>query len=93
MRWCNNGVMCIASSQDGLHPMKRTERYSASQRKRVAVQMPNLIRQCNQNMGSVDRVDENIAHYRIGIYEKKWYISILSYLFNLCVNNAWLFSR
>ena len=44
-------------------------------------------------MKGVDRVDENIEHHRISVRGKKWYFPILSYLFNVCANNAWLFAR
>ena len=93
VRWCDNGVVSIASNQHGLQPMKRVERYCASEKKKINVQMPNLISKYNQNMGGVDRVDENIEHYRISVRGKKWYFPILSYLFNVCAHNAWLFAR
>ena len=38
-------------------------------------------------------VDENISLYRIGIRGKKWYFPLFCYLLNVCVNNAWLFTR
>ena len=44
-------------------------------------------------MRGVDRVDENIEHHRISVRGKKWYFPILSYLFNVWANNAWLFAR
>ena len=44
-------------------------------------------------MGGVDRVDENIKHHRFSVRGKRWYFPILSYLFNVCANNAWLFAR
>ena len=63
VRWCDNGVVSIASNQHGLQPIKRVERYCASEKKKIAVQMPSLISKYNQNMVGVDRVDENIEHY------------------------------
>ena len=44
-------------------------------------------------MGGIDRVDENIEHHQMSVHRKKWYFPILSYLFNVCMNNAWLFVR
>lgn len=93
VRWCDNGVVSIASNQHGLQPIKRVERYCASEKKKIIVQMPKLISKYNENMGGVDRVDENIEHYRISVRGKKWYFPILTYLFNVCANNAWLFAR
>ena len=47
----------------------------------------------NTNMDGVDRLAQNVAKYFIVIRGKKWYIPILSYLLNACMNNAWLFAR
>ena len=56
--------------------------------------MPKIISKYNnKNMCSVDCVDQNILQYCINISGKKWYFPILSYFLNICVNNAWLFSR
>ena len=33
VRWCDNGVVSIASNQHGLQPIKRVERYCASKKK------------------------------------------------------------
>ena len=44
-------------------------------------------------MGGVDNVDENMEHHRISVCGKKWYFPTLSYLFNVCADNAWLFAR
>lgn len=40
-------------------------------------------------MGGVDRMDQNISKYRIGIKGKKWYFSIVLYIIDLAVQNAW----
>ena len=93
VRWHDNGTVCIASNEYGLLPMKKVERYSAKEKKRIVLNCPYLIDKYNKNMGGVDRADENIAHYRIAIRGKKWYFPILSYLINISMNNAWIFAR
>ena len=40
-------------------------------------------------MGGVDRSDENISHYRIGIRGKKWYMPLLTHMIDLAEHNAW----
>ncbi|KAF2879462.1 hypothetical protein ILUMI_26709 [Ignelater luminosus] len=47
----------------------------------------------NQSMGGVDLMDNNISNYRIGFRGKKWYIPILFWTFDVCMNNAWILSR
>ncbi len=92
-RWQDNGVVTVASSEYGVSPVVKAERYIASQKKRVKVSMPNVIHQYNQKLGGVDRLDQNIAQYRPSIRGKKWYFPIISYLITVCVNNAWIFAR
>ncbi len=92
-RWQDNGIVTIASSEYGVSPLVKAERYVASQKKRMNVLMPNAIHQYNRKMGGVDRVDQNIAQYRPSIRGKKWYFPIATYLFTVCVNNAWIFAR
>ena len=76
VRWCDNGVASIASNQHGLQPIKRVERYCAFEKKKINVQMPNLISKYNQNMGGVDCVDENIEHHQISVRGKNMVFSL-----------------
>lgn len=43
--------------------------------------------------GGVDRMDQNVASYRINIRNKKWYWPMISYLLNTAMNNAWQLYR
>lgn len=90
--WNDNGVVTIASTHYGVQPVKQVQRWSVAERKRVMIPMPSVIGLYNSNMGGVDRLDQNVAKYRVAIRGKKWYIPILS-LLNVCMNNAWLFAR
>ena len=40
-------------------------------------------------MGGVDRMDQNISNYRIAMQGKKWYFCLVSYMFDISINNAW----
>ena len=92
VRWKDNGLVCMASNEHGLRPLKKVDCYSAT-KKKIAGSMPNVICMYNRHMGGVDRVDENISLYRIAIPGKKWYFPLFCYLLNVCVNNASLFAR
>lgn len=37
VRWNDNGIVCIASNQHGLLPIKKAERYSATEKKKINV--------------------------------------------------------
>ena len=70
VRWKDNGLVCVASNEPGLRPLKKVERYSATERKKIAVFISNFICMYNRHMGGVNRVDENISLYRIAIRGK-----------------------
>jgi len=44
-------------------------------------------------MGGVDRLDQNIAQYWIGIRSRKWYWPIIAYLLQTAMHNAWILYR
>ena len=70
VRWKDNGLVCLASNEHGLRPLKKVDRYSATEKKKIAVSMPNDICMYNRHMGGVDRFDENTSLYRIAIRGK-----------------------
>lgn len=44
-------------------------------------------------MSGVDRADQNISLYRIGIRGKKWYFPIIAFLIDVAEQNAWQLYR
>lgn len=44
-------------------------------------------------MGGVDRQDQNIGLYRIGIRGKKWYWCLICQVLDMCVQNSWQLHR
>jgi len=44
-------------------------------------------------MGEVDRLDQNIAEYRIEIRSRKWYWPIIAYFLQTTMQNAWTLYR
>ncbi len=54
--WYNNSIVTIASSEYGVSPVVKAERYIASKKKHTNVLMPNAVHQYNQKMGGVDRL-------------------------------------
>ena len=41
-------------------------------------------------MGFVNRMDQNVAKYRIGIRMKKWWCSLFSWMVDIVLQDAWL---
>lgn len=88
-KWNDNSVVTIASNASCVFPLNRAKRFSQSEKKYVYIDQPNLIKMYNENMGGVDRSDQNIGQYRISIRGKKWYFPILSYCIDMAVQNSW----
>ena len=63
--------------------------YSQKLKKKIQVQLSNMIEVYNHFMGGVDRADENTDKYRASIRGKKWYSSPLLFCFKLVLQNAW----
>jgi hypothetical protein len=83
-------MVTVISNGFGYEPAINVKRYSSAQKKIVNVKCPNAIVQYNKNMGGTDRMDEDVNHYRIEIRSKKWYWPILTWLFDVSMNNAWI---
>jgi DNA excision repair protein ERCC-6 len=93
VRWHDNSVVTVASNCYGVEPYGQAQRWSYAEKKRVAIQQPNLIAKYNCSMGGVDRMDQNIAVYRISIRSKKWWWPFFSYCADVAMQNAWLLYR
>ncbi|XP_039281477.1 piggyBac transposable element-derived protein 3-like isoform X1 [Nilaparvata lugens] len=93
VRYMDNSVFTMASTATGVQPMGKAKRWSSHQKKHIIIPQPNCVNWYNLHMGGVDRLDENVAAYRINIRNKKWYWPIIAYLLNVSMNNAWLLYR
>lgn len=93
VRWHDNSVVTLLSTEYGVQPVRAAQRYSRTEHKRVDVVQPNLIHFYNKFMGGVDQMDANVACYRIGMRGKKWYIPILFWLLDVAFNNAYQLAR
>lgn len=93
VRWNDNSVVTLLSSEYGVEPIRTARRYSAAQKQRINVPQPNIVYQYNRFMGGVDQLDANIGTYRIAMRGKKWYIPLLFWLVDVAVNNATLLAR
>ena len=69
-KWNDNSVVNLCSNAAGVHPISNASRYSSSEKKRVQIEQPYLVKLYNENMGGVDRMDQNISNYRIAMRGK-----------------------
>lgn len=88
-KWHDNNIVTIASNNTKVLPTAQVKRFSQKEKKIVHIQQPNIIKQYNENMGGVDRADQNISLYRVSIRGKKWYFPLFSHFIDMAEQNAW----
>ena len=93
MRWNDNNVVTLLSNCFGVQPVTQVKRWSASEKKHIQIPMPNLISQYNRFMGGTDRMDQNIAQFRINIRIKKWWRALFCFAIDASLQNAWQLYR
>lgn len=88
-RWNDNAPVTMISSILGDQPMRTASRYLRSAKKYTDIPQPYIVHQYNTYMGGVDRFDQNNNHTRVTIGGKKWYWSVVTWLLDTSVQNAW----
>ena len=79
----------MASSWYGIAPVRSASRWSSAEKKRIAIDQPDIAYQYNRFVEGVDRLNENIAKLLVAIRMKKWWWPTFSWLLNISVNNEW----
>lgn len=92
-RWNDNNLVNLASNSSSVEPISKVKRFSQKDKKNILVDQPRIIKKYNENMGGVDRADQNIGLYRVAIRGKKWYFPLVCHLVDMCVQNAWQLHR
>lgn len=87
--WNDNSVVTVASNALKVFPLNRVKRFSQAEKKYVCINQPQLIQSYNENMGGVDRADQNINEYRVSIRGKKWYFPLFAHCLDMSMQNAW----
>ena len=85
-----NSVMRVASSGHAVLPVSNMQIYSQAENKVVMVPRPLAVSEYNKYMGGMDRTDENIARYCIGVRGKKWWWPLFTWLLDAAIHNAWI---
>lgn len=92
-KWNYNSVVSIASNNCPVFPTTQVKRFSQKEKKNIYIPQPNIIKKYNENMGGVDRADQNISLYRVSIRGKKWYFPLISHSLDMAEHNAWQLYR
>ena len=93
LRWKDNKVVTMLSTDLGVAPVSTCLRYSKETKKKEEVICPNVIKSYNANMGGIDKSDMLVHLYRTPMKSKRWYMRLFAYCIDLSVCNAWLAYR
>lgn len=88
-KWNDNKVVTVASNALKVTPTVKTRRFSQQLKRYIQIDQPAAIKAYNENMGGVDRSDQNIGLYRTSIRGKKWYFCLISHCLDMALHNAW----
>lgn len=91
--WKDNKPVYIATNKYTGESKTTARRWSSSQKKKIQVPIPEVIRKYNDGMGGVDLLDSMVAVYRVPYRTKKWYFGIYAWSLNVSAVNAWRLKR
>lgn len=92
-RWHHSRVLTICSSAAGGEPVRPSSRSLGAARARAQRHQPPLGKLYREKARGVDRMEQNIAKYKVKIRGTKWYLSFLAYVIDAALNNAWQLHR
>lgn len=90
LKWVDNKTITLASTIHGKTPLSLAKRYSRIEKRYVDVEMPNIVKEYNLNMGGVDLHNRMLSHYRSYHRTKKWPVRFLEHFFDMAIVNSWL---
>ena len=89
MAYNDNKVFHLISNVHDIEPVTMSTRWSNKQKKRISIPTPNAVTMYNRYMGGVDRMNENIQNYRVGIRSRKWWWPFFVFCMETAIHNAW----
>ena len=93
VRWNDNNVASVMTNFDSIGPMASIQRFDRTQKKKVDVPQPRVLRSYNIAMGGVDLHDWLLGQYGNAIRGKKWYWCLITRMLDMAIVNSWLLHR
>ncbi|XP_003366863.1 piggyBac transposable element-derived protein 3 [Trichinella spiralis] len=87
--WYDNRRVTATSTYRGIKPKSTVKRWDGRQRKVINVQIPNILKNYNMNMGSIDLNNMLAALHRIEHKSRKWIRRIFFWIISTAMTNAW----
>ncbi|RXG68343.1 PiggyBac transposable element-derived protein 3 [Armadillidium vulgare] len=89
VKWKDIKTVTVVTNFDKVEPLQQCARRSKTEKKRVFVEQPSLIKVYNSFIGGVDLLDQAISDYRPTIVWKKWYGPLIINCFSVLRVAAW----
>ncbi|XP_051982308.1 piggyBac transposable element-derived protein 3-like [Xyrauchen texanus] len=93
LRWKDNRIVTLLSTDVGVEPMSSVYRYCSETKRKEQVICPAVIKSYNANMGGIDKCDMLVHLYRTPMKSKRWFMRMFAYSVDVSLTNAWVFYR
>ena len=90
LRWKDNKVVTLLSTDLGVEPASSVSRYCSDTKRKDEVCCPAVIKRYNANMGGIDKSDMLVHLYHTPMKSKRWYMRMFPYVIDISLTNAWL---
>ena len=79
LRWKDNKVVTLLSTDLGVEPVSSVSRYRSDTKRKEDVCCPAVIKSYNVNMGGIDKSDMLVHLYHTPMNSKRWYMRMFAY--------------
>uniref|UniRef100_A0A673LD19 PiggyBac transposable element-derived protein domain-containing protein n=1 Tax=Sinocyclocheilus rhinocerous TaxID=307959 RepID=A0A673LD19_9TELE len=93
LRWKDNKVVTLLSTDMGVEPISSVYRYCSDTKRKEPISCPAVIKSYNANMGGIDKSDMLVHLYRTPMKSKRWYMRMFAYAIDVSLTNAWIMYR
>lgn len=89
LAWFDNKIVNMGSNFMASGTPQMVRRWNKTKKQYEEVEVPELIKLYNANMGGVDKFDQMISYYRTFIKSKKWTLRMITHAIDTAITNSW----
>lgn len=91
VKWNDISIVSVASNCRGITQTCKVGKTGTVDGKRVKIQVecPSVIHKYNKYIGGVDRFDENVDRFRVGLTGRKWWSPLFAFGIDATCQNVW----
>ncbi|MGH0127936.1 UNVERIFIED_CONTAM: hypothetical protein FKN15_039293, partial [Acipenser sinensis] len=90
VKWFDNCSVLLASNIVGVGEEDEVERWDKKEKRYMKIKRPQIVKNYNEAMGGVDKLDQLISLYNTEIKSWKWMLWMFTHGFDVAVVNSWL---